>query len=344
MKRSTAFQTAAGVLVAAAGVWIFTRQVQFGEVLQEVRRIPWWKVLVVALLNPVTLFFRSMRWQALLPEKADSGSRGLFPLVVVGFMVNNLFPMRIGEAVRAALLWKRNRYTVAESVGSILVERFLDILVFTFFLFLPILLLPQLTGIWRYGMLLAGGFFFTAICFAAYAAYPSLTRRLAISCMRPVPEKIRVKLGKVGKEVLSNFDWLFSPKRAVKVVVLSFLTLLCQVAMLQVLGIGIERIGFLSSMFGIAFAAIGAAIPLAPGYVGTLHAMMLQGMDLIGIPLEKAGAIAVLYHAIGYVTILAMGIYYFFNLKLTLKFIKEAKTGVNPSSGEARLLKPESDD
>jgi hypothetical protein len=58
---------------------------------------------------------------------------------------------------------------------------------------------------------------------------------------------------------------------------------------------------------------------------------MLQGMEMAGIAPESAGAVAVLYHAIGYVTISLMGIYYFFKMKLTLKDINKAKSSIASS-------------
>ncbi|MBN1307164.1 MAG: flippase-like domain-containing protein [Chitinispirillaceae bacterium] len=325
MKRSTALQVSAGVAIAAAGVWIFLRQVNVTEMLHEMRRTPLWKVAIVAALNPATLLLRAWRWQAMLPQRSECSKKGLFPLVVIGFMINNFFPARIGEAVRAALLWKRNRFTVAESVGSIIAERFLDVLVFALFFILPVVLLPRLSVVRTYGILLAGGWCVAPLCFFAYAKKPASIKRVAKLFLAIVPGRFRTVIAPIGKEVISNLDWLFSLKRTATVLTLSVLTLLCQVGMLQALGSGIDGFNVLVSMFGIAFGAIGAAIPLAPGYVGTLHAMMLSGLAMAGVAADKAGAIAVLFHAIGYSTIAIMGIYYFFNLKISMKEIRESK-------------------
>ncbi len=289
MKRSTLLQVSAGVLIAAAGVWIFLRQVNIAEMLQEIQQMPFWKIAIVVALNPATLIFRAWRWKLLLPERNNCLKTGLFPLVVIGFMVNNLFPARIGEAARAALLWKRNRFTVAESVGSLVVERFIDVLVYVLFLVLPIVFLPQLSVLHNYGIVLAGGLCGVIICFFVYGRSPILMRRLARQCMMAVPARFRTAMVPIGKELISNLDWLFSLKRTAAVSLLSLITPLCYVGMLHVLGYGTAGFDILVSIFGIAFAAIGAAIPLAPGYVGTLHAMMLSGLGMAGIGADRAG-------------------------------------------------------
>jgi len=80
-----------------------------------------------------------------------------------------------------------------------------------------------------------------------------------------------------------------------------------------------KNFGILQALFAQAFAALGAAIPLAPGYVGTLHAFMLEGLALCGVGRDKAQAITILYHAVPYITITALGLYYFFKLNVTFK-------------------------
>ena len=329
MKIGSVLQVIAGIAIAAIGVWIFSRQVDLSAMFHEVRSTPLWKIIAVILLNPATLLLRSWRWKVMLPRREGCLKTGLFPLVVIGFMVNNIFPARIGEAARAALLWRRNRFTIAESIGSLLAERFLDVLVYVSFLFIPILMLPQLISLRTYGFMLLTGFCAVVLVLTFYALRPETVKMAGGWCTARLPLRIRTFIVGIGSELISNLDWLFSPQRTVAVAALSFLTLLCQILMLQVLGFGVERFGFFTSMFGVAFAAIGAAIPLAPGYVGTLHAMVLQGLGMAGIGAGQAGAIAVMYHAAGYVTITLMGIFYFFSLKLSLKDIRGAKENLS---------------
>lgn len=325
MKVASVVQVVAGVAIAACGVWIFSKQVNLATMLHQVHSTPLWKIIAAILLNPATLLLRSWRWKVMLPRRSGCSKEGLFPLVVIGFMVNNILPARIGEAARAGLLWRRNRFTIAESIGSLLVERLLDVLVYVSFLFIPILLLPQLSGLQGYGILLAAGFSGVLVLFALYALRPAIVKQAGRWCILKLPQGVRTSVTSIGRELISNVDWLAAPRQTMAVILLSILTLLCQIGMLQVLGFGIERFGFFTSMFGVAFAAIGAAIPLAPGYVGTLHAMLLQGLGMTGISAEKAGAVVVMYHATGYVTITLLGIFFFFRLKLSVGDIRRAK-------------------
>ena len=49
----------------------------------------------------VAVFFRSLRWQVMLRHLRPIKVGRLFPVVVVGYMANNLLPMRLGELVRS---------------------------------------------------------------------------------------------------------------------------------------------------------------------------------------------------------------------------------------------------
>lgn len=322
-------QISAGILIALAGVYIFLKNVKISELWGQIAATKIWVIAGVALLNPVTLWFRALRWKIILPSRSSVNKRGLFPVVVIGFMVNNILPARLGEAARAILLWKRHKFTITESVGSLILERCIDSLVFLSFLFLPIFFKQGLEHLSLYGFGLLAIFTTIVTCIAMYAFFPLLTKKISRNCVSILPEKIETKVLKLGKELLSNLDWIFSWQKVVSVLVLSYITIFVQAGMMWLLGFDLESFGLLDSMFGVAFAALGAAIPLSPGYVGTLHATLMQGLVLAGVSSEKAGAIAILYHAIGYIVVTVLGVWFFFAAKMTFKEIGKAREVLN---------------
>jgi uncharacterized protein (TIRG00374 family) len=244
-------------------------------------------------------------------------------------MVNNILPARLGEAARALLLWRRNKFTACESIGSLVFERVLDSLTFLSFLFFPIFLVKGLEHLFFYGVICFSIFLSVIILLVLYTLFPLFVKKQVQKSTMLIPEKMRIKVKKLGTELISNLDWIFSIKKVVSVILLSYLTVFCYVGMIWLLGIKIEFFGILGSMFGVAFAALGAAVPLSPGYVGTLHAMLLEGLTLVGVTIEKAGAIAVLYHAIGYITVTLLGIYFFFAINVSFNEIGKAKEELN---------------
>jgi uncharacterized protein (TIRG00374 family) len=329
MKFSTVAQVIGGVAVASAGLYIFLKDLKIIEIWNQIKATEWWVIALVAILSPLSLWLRTLRWKIMLPSRSGTEKKGLFSIVVIAFMVNNILPARLGEAARALLLWRRNKFTACESIGSLVFERVLDSLTFLSFLFFPIFLVKGLEHLFFYGVICFSIFLSVIILLVLYTLFPLFVKKQVQKSTMLIPEKMRIKVKKLGTELISNLDWIFSIKKVVSVILLSYLTVFCYVGMIWLLGIKIEFFGILGSMFGVAFAALGAAVPLSPGYVGTLHAMLLEGLTLVGVTIEKAGAIAVLYHAIGYITVTLLGIYFFFAINVSFNEIGKAKEELN---------------
>jgi uncharacterized protein (TIRG00374 family) len=325
MKKSTILQLGAGTLVTAGGLYIFFKEVKLELLWQDICQTPVLIIIAVALLSLLSLLFRSIRLKLFLRSSNKATVKELFPQVVIGFMANNIFPARLGEAVRMFLLWKKSGFTLAESIGALIVERVIDMIFFAPFFFIPVFLSDTLKSLHFYAYLLSGVFAAACFCGILYSRFPSFVGSFGKWCASFLPVKLRTGIEKVGSEVISNLDWLFSLKKTVAVFILSFITPFCYAAMMWLLGIDLDNFGTLGGMFGVAFAALGAAIPLAPGYVGTMHALLLSGLGLAGVAADRAGAIAVLYHAIGYITVTSLGLYYFFSIKLSFRMFETIK-------------------
>src|SRR3989304_5901042 len=59
----------------------------------------WWVVPAVAIWF-VSAAFRSLRWHYLLHRLPNLSTRTLYPIVIIGYIANNLLPPRAGEPGR----------------------------------------------------------------------------------------------------------------------------------------------------------------------------------------------------------------------------------------------------
>lgn len=328
MKKATALQVAGGIALAGAGLYIFLRDVDPARLVRDLQSTPLWAVAACVGLTVCTLWLRAVRWNLILPPSAAVSRRGLFGIVMIGFMINNFLPARLGEATRMLLLWKRNRFSVAQSVGSVLLERIMDSVFFLAFFFVPALALPALRSLLPYALPMAAVAASAVTGMFLYLLFPAAMKRLFAWACGLLPRKAGDRVGDIGRDLSSNLHWLFSPWKCAVMIALSFATVFCH-ALMMILLIGETGFGVLEGLFSSACAALGAAIPLSPGYVGTLHAALKQGFILCGIGTEKAVAVATMYHAIGYVTVTVLGLWYFFRMKISFADIKGAKDTVN---------------
>jgi hypothetical protein len=81
-------------------------------------------------------YIRGGRWVVLLSPVKKCRFNSLFPTLLIGFMMNNVLPARLGEFIRAYLNGKKEGISSSASLATIILERLFDgltmVLVLTF--------------------------------------------------------------------------------------------------------------------------------------------------------------------------------------------------------------------
>ncbi len=325
MKLSRVLQIVAGVAITAAGLAFFFRDVNSEKLFGALQSVPLWSVAASVVLAVATVWVRSFRWRFLLPDTPGTSKSGLFPITIIGFMVNNVLPARAGEAARALLLWRNNRFPVAACLGSLIVERTIDSATLLTLYGMSVFGLDALSEFRRSGYVVFGIVAGVCLGFVLYAFFSNTVAAWGRALTNRVPEKYRPRIRSVGTELASALQWVHRPRRVVAVVLLSAPVMLIYSLIMMLLSHGLGGLGFLGSLFTQAFAGFGAAIPLAPGYIGTTHALVLYAAKAAGMPADSGRALAILYHVVNYVPVTAVGLYYFFRLKVNFRRITRAK-------------------
>jgi uncharacterized protein (TIRG00374 family) len=114
----------------AVFVWLFVDFDTIGDVLSEANYAYVAPSLVFYFL---AVWFRSERWKFLLRPLIGAPQKSIYSVVVVGYMANNLIPVRIGEVVRAYYLSLREACSAPAAFGTVAVERATDVLALLFF-------------------------------------------------------------------------------------------------------------------------------------------------------------------------------------------------------------------
>ena len=74
----------------------------------------------------IAVFFRAVRWRYLLTPIGEYSVVRLYPVVVIGYMANNLLPVRLGELVRSYYLSRREDVNASSALATVAVERIYD--------------------------------------------------------------------------------------------------------------------------------------------------------------------------------------------------------------------------
>ena len=118
------------------------------ELGRQLAATQWWWVAGATTVGPLGLWFRALRWRYLFPPRSEPP--GLVAANMIGYMANNVLPLRAGELVRvyvaARHLQGERRMATGESLwlagATIIVERVLDSLSLVLIMAVLIFVIP----------------------------------------------------------------------------------------------------------------------------------------------------------------------------------------------------------
>src|SRR5262245_36687511 len=125
-----------GVLVSLVAVVLLLYVVDVREVLSVVRHADPLASLAVIVTTLFAMWRKAVRWRLLFPEPETVRRSALHECLYIGYMVNTILPLRIGELVRALLAADSEKQSTSTTLATVLVEKVLDLGTIAFVLFL----------------------------------------------------------------------------------------------------------------------------------------------------------------------------------------------------------------
>ncbi|MFN2137463.1 MAG: lysylphosphatidylglycerol synthase transmembrane domain-containing protein [Candidatus Promineifilaceae bacterium] len=305
-----------GVFISTVFVVLALRGLHLEQVWDNIRRANYIWLVPSVLVYFLAVVVRTWRWAFMLrPLKRVSVPR-LFPVVVIGYMGNNIFPFRAGELLRSYVLRRREEIPISSSLATVVVERVFDGLVMLAFVFIALPLTP-IPGdndgrIGSIVSLASIAFFAAMIVFFALAAFPDRFMNLAAWFSdRLLPQRISEPL----LDLLHNFLEGLASLRSFRNVIMIFFTsvliwLLETVKYWFVMHAFDFQVSFIALMLMNGVVNLATTLPSAPGYIGTFDQPGIEILKLYGVQGETAAAYTLVLHAALWLPITLLGFYY----------------------------------
>ena len=328
-----------GVSVVLLALFLFT--VDIGRMLDALGGANYWYIVPAVIMYFVSVYFRSMRWGVMLRHLKPVGTNRLFPVVVVGYMANNLLPMRLGELVRSYYLSEREGVSATSALVTVFVERIFDALALLFFIaliapFVPIDGLARSLG-GRFGIpapLLVLGLSLPFVgAFGALlmlSVYPERTRSIAARLFGRLPDRIAAILDGLLARALESIAPLRDWRTLAALFGLSIPIWLAEVAVFWLMGysFGLEEYHDGHIQMGVnmalttAITNIGGSIPAAPGGLGLFEIIAREVLalgPLASVDRSVAGGYVVALHAVILLPAIALGQVFLWTSQLSLR-------------------------
>lgn len=262
-------------------------------------------MLLSAALAPLGLWARARRWRYLFPP--GESPRGLVAAVMIGYMANNVLPLRAGELVRVYVAARRRGGGFWMILATLIVERVLDSLTIVLILGSLVLLMPVPAIFRATATVLLAVDAGAAAVLISLAAAPGRFRALTAWALARRPRlEHRVQTGLAT--FARGLDGIRSPRHVVPLLVWTVVVWACPAAaawtMLRALDLALP---WIAGWTVLAFVGLGVSIPSAPGYVGVFHYAAALAVGLFGVPPTAAAAYALLLHAAQTISVTLVG-------------------------------------
>jgi glycosyltransferase 2 family protein len=301
----------------------------------HLRRANPWLMLATITLATCTFPLRAIRWRLML--RGTSGTPlplgPLWHATAIGFMANNLLPVRAGEIARAYAARQAAAVRFTTALASIAVERVFDGLMLVALLTLALVVpsFPRhamIGGVRLAGLATAGAALFAGILVVALlvvhrpAPWIALLARVAHALL---PLRLADRVTHLAQGLVAGLEVLKSPGRFLGVVAWSLVLWLVNAASFAVcfraFGLPVPPEGAFLLQGVIGF---GVALPSSPGFVGVFEAATRGTLALYGVDATRAVSYAVAYHVGTFFPITLLGLASLSRMRLHLAELRGA--------------------
>lgn len=296
--------TLLGFAISAAALYfVFRGNFDFHKILDGIHRIRiiplilsvvfyWWGVIII----------RAYLVRHLMRSVGDVTVRTAYRYICIGFLVNNVLPLRMGEGARIAGIARRSNISMAASAGALVLERLLDLTMAAFIGILAIQLAPIPEDI-RMGII------------GSAVGLIVILAGLGFLAKRGLKETSSLRYGRLTKFIWNiiarfsaGFGGIGSMQSLMLTVVMSVLIWAVAVGTLVLRLAAFDLPPSLPmALVLMASISLGISVPSAPSGIGVYHWLAAQSLILMGLDKDTAFSFAFFCHFVDFASSSAWG-------------------------------------
>jgi uncharacterized protein (TIRG00374 family) len=270
-------------------------------------------------------FIRALRWKLMISQvKNDASLINLFGAVMIGYGVNCVIP-RLGEVYRGFFLGKWEGVSRTAMLGTVIVERIIDISAFAFASLLSVYLFPGnlfVEIVWLKTSLIIGFslIFILAVVVIFLVRFEAKFDSAIVKIVGKFSKRASETLSEIFSTLVSGFSIIDGTKSIIYIVTLTLIVIILYALnayvgfyMLDMQLSG--NVSFVMAWIFMTISAYGMIIP-TPGGTGSYHIISIIVLTQVyNFDYEISAAYALLTHFISYVIFISstIGFVYLIN-------------------------------
>jgi len=303
--------------IGAVLFWLVIRNQDLDQMKSKLENANWSWAFVALIFGFFSNIFRALRWNMLIhPLGYRPKVKNTFGGVMVGYMANLAF-LRLGEVMRCAIVNRYEKVPMNKLLGTVIVERVMDVL--TIFILLLVVVLLEFNKMSAFSMqyvfmpmgnkfqdFLSHNILFYLIIVGAFVAglflfwflYMRFCRTKYFIKLRYLIRGFITGIKTVGKLQNRNLFLLYTVLIWALYLMMSYVCFFCFPAT--------SHLGLVIALAVMVFGGFGWAAPVQGG-IGTFHIIVTQALVLFGVAENDGLAYAILSHATQVFAMLVFG-------------------------------------
>lgn len=282
-------------------------------------------ILPGILIYYVGVFFRSVRWRYLLKPLGNFSSFRLFPLIIIGMLVNNILPARLGIVARAYILGERERISKMAVGGTMVVEQISDGVILLLFAAIISFFVP-LEGMLQQVIYITAGLFLGALvlCFIVVSS-PRLARMAINVVLRFLPKRWRERAEEWLLLLIEGLGIMRSPGKLLVVFILAALVWLFEAGLFYMVGFAFDLgLPFYVFLLATSVSNLAWVLLMTQGGLGPFDFALQRTLMAFSIAIGVASSYVLVLHALILLLTIPLGFIFLWMENLSLsKVIRE---------------------
>ena len=244
--------------------------------------------------NIASDWFRAIRWQHLLLPLRRMGVPFLFAAALVGVAGNLILPLRAGEVVRVQIVRRRSGLGVSSIVATLLAEKLMDVVAFSTFIVVGLLLIEEAAFLWPLGVA------YGVLVVAGLIAARYLAKRAERQSAPPADAgggRLRAWFGRELHSFASGLQSFRNPAALFHITWSAHVAWFCDAAMYYAFGraLGLD-LSLGAYLLVVVAATLAVSVPITQAGLGVFHLAVAGLLVALGVDKALAAAYAIFAH------------------------------------------------
>ncbi|MEA1959015.1 MAG: lysylphosphatidylglycerol synthase transmembrane domain-containing protein [Chloroflexota bacterium] len=297
-----------GIAISIIFLALFLYQVDFAEMGRELSKANYIYLLPGILIYLLGVFFRAVRWRYLLKPLGSFPVFRLFSLILIGMLVNNIIPARLGIVARAIILGERAKISKMAIGGTMVVEQVFDGVILLFFAAIISFFAPLSGWIQQVVYITAGLFLALLATCIVFASSPRVAQKGLVLLLRVLPEKWHSKAGEWFMRLIDGLGVMRSPIKLLVVFAMSALVWLCEAGLFYMVAFSFDlQVPYYVFMLATAVANLAWVLLMTQGGLGSFDLACQKSLELFNIGSALAASYVIVVHALILIITIPLG-------------------------------------